>query len=89
MDTYSETVFEIEGNRDHWTVTTGQVAWRNRLEKLAEEYPADVKRMDNNTDNVVVYHVPKSWLKVRPPKKVNLTDEQRAQLAERMRNIKK
>lgn len=50
------------------------------------------KNVDNGTslirsedDGYHVFEVPKSWVKVKPPAKRNLTDEQRAAAAERMR----
>lgn len=85
VEGYNETVFEIEGDRDHWTVSTGQSAWRNRLFKLAEEHPEEVKCIVRNEDGSVLFHVPKSWLTVRPPKKMNFTDEQKQAASERLK----
>ena len=33
--------------------------------------------------------VPQNWIKIRPPVKRQLTDEQKAAMAERMKNIRK
>lgn len=33
--------------------------------------------------------VPQNWIKIRPPVKRQLTDEQKVALAERMKNVKK
>ena len=84
-DSYNETVFEIEGDRDHWTVSTGQSVWRNRLFKLAEEHPDEVKCLVRNEDGSVMFHIPKSYLAVRPPKKMNFTEEQKQAARERLR----
>ncbi len=84
---YCETVFEIEGSRDHWTVSTGQSVWKNRLEKLAQTNPEEVKMRASNPDGSVMYHIPRDWLTVRPPKQMNLSDERRAELSERMRSL--
>lgn len=85
MEAYNETVLEIEGSRDEWTVCTGQMVWKNRLEKLARENPGQVEHLITNLDGSVVYHVPKAWVKISPPRKVTMTDEQKAVSAERLR----
>lgn len=63
--------------------------WINKILKLKEQYPDEVKILNMPEDNYgsIAAHIPKSWLKVSPPKKVNLTDEQRAERANRMRKI--
>lgn len=88
MEAYNETVLEIEGSRDEWTVCTGQMVWKNRLAKLAKEHPDDVKLMITNLDGSVVYHVPKSWVKISPPRRVTMSEEQKAISAERLRKYR-
>ena len=88
METYNETVIETEGNRDEWTVCTGQMVWKNRLAKLAKENPDDVEHLITNLDGSVVYHVPKAWVKISPPRKVTMSDEQKAISAERLRKYR-
>ena len=88
VESYNETVFEIEGGRDEWTVCTGQMVWKNRLSKLAKEYPGEVEHLITNLDGSVVYYVPKAWVKISPPRKVNMTDEQKAVAAERLRKYR-
>ena len=82
----AETVFEHLDGKDTWTVSTDERTWKNRLAKLAEQNPADVECVAVNRDGSVMYHVPASWVKVRPPRKVNLTAEQKAAFAERMKS---
>ena len=88
MEAYNETVIETKGSRDEWTVCTGQMVWKNRLAKLAKENPDDVKLMITNLDGSVVYHVPRNWVKISPPRKVNMTDGQKAVAAERLRKYR-
>lgn len=88
MEAYNETVLEIEGSRDEWTVCTGQMVWKNRLAKLARENPDDVKLMITNLDGSVVYHVPKAWVKISPPRRVTMSEEQKAMSAERLRKYR-
>jgi hypothetical protein len=84
----AETVFEhLDGNKT-FTVSTDERTWKNRLVKLAEQHPDDVECVAVNRDGSMMFHVPESWIKIRPPRKVNMSDERKAKLAERMRNIR-
>ena len=84
----AETVFEHLDGKDTWTVSADERTWKNRLAKLAEQNPAEVECVAQNRDGSVMYHVPASWVKIRPPRKVNMTDEQRAALAERLKSAR-
>lgn len=88
MEAYNETVLEIEGSRDEWTVCTGQMVWKNRLAKLAREHPDQVEHLITNLDGSVVYHVPKAWVKISPPRKINMSEEQKAASVERLRRYR-
>ena len=88
MEAYNETVLEIEGSRDEWTVCTGQMVWKNRLAKLAKENPDQVEHLITNLDGSVVYHVPKAWVKISPPRRVTMSEEQKAVSAERLRKYR-
>jgi hypothetical protein len=84
----AETVFEhLDGNKT-FTVSTDERTWKNRLVKLAEQHPDDVECVAVNRDGSVMYHVPASWVRLRPPVKRNLTDEQRAALADRIKSVR-
>ena len=65
--------------------------WINKILTLKEKYPDEVKIIKMPDDNCgsIAAHIPKSWLKVNPPKKMNFTDEQKAARAERMRQNRK
>lgn len=54
----------------------------NRIRKLETTRPDDVDIITNQ-DGSICAHVPLSWLKINPTKE--LTEEQRAELSERMR----
>ncbi len=81
----AETVFEHLDGKDTWTISTDERTWKNRLVKLAEQNPAEVECVAVNRDGSVMFHVPASWVKVRPPRKVNMTDDQQSALAERLK----
>ena len=85
---FNETVIETEGSRDHWTVCTGQMVWKNRLARLERENPGDVEKLIENLDGSVVYHVPKNWVRITPPRKMTMSEEQKAANAERLRKYR-
>ena len=62
----------------------------NRLLRFAEQKPDDVtiiKRPEEN-DGCLYCIVPSNWLKITPPKKCELTEEQKVAMAERMANAR-
>lgn len=81
----AETVLEHLDGRNTFTITTDERTWKNRLVKLAEAHPAEVTCLAVNRDGSMLFHVPAEWVKVKPPIKRNMTDEQRAAFADRMR----
>lgn len=75
-----ETVINFNNAESTASYYTLNSAKRQMLLNLAKEYPDDVK-ITKKTDDMVEAVFPKSWIKVRPPRK--LTDDQRAELVER------
>ena len=64
--------------------------WKNRIEALAKEYPDEcvITVRPEKNGGCINAKLPASWLKIKPPKKVNLTMEQRMAAAERLRKGK-
>lgn len=58
----------------------------NRIKKYKESHPDDVDFVENS-DGSICGHVPLKWLKISPPRKVELTDEQKAERSERMKKL--
>ena len=58
----------------------------NRIKKYKESHPDDVDFVENS-DGSICGHVPLKWLKISPPRKVELTDKQKAERSERMRKL--
>ena len=81
-----ETVFECAGESTVATITSNEQKWINKINKLAAQRPDDVEIVYIPEDNYgyILAHVPKTWMKLSPPRAVNYTDEQRAAAAERM-----
>lgn len=63
----------------------------NRIMKFGKEHPGTVEviRPPEKNDGCLYCKVPANWLKIAPPIKHELTDEQRAAAAERLRNYHK
>ena len=88
MADFKETCFEYLDVDNIATVGSSERRWINKIIRLHEQRPDEVKivRMPEDNDGYILAHVPKSWVKLSPPKQVNLTDEQRAARAERLKN---
>jgi hypothetical protein len=61
--------------------------WRNKIERLAKEYPDEVQiiRHAEDNDGCVYAKIPASYMKIQPKKRCNMSDEERVALAERLR----
>ena len=72
-------------------VSTDEAKWHRHLRRLKEQYPDQVriKTEPERNDGCMVAEIPVKWVKIKPPKAVNLTDEQIAARVEKMRNSKK
>lgn len=92
MDRYSETVVEFYDENAHLTISTGKRKYVNKIKKFAKDYPDVVKYIENK-DGSVCATMPIEWFKFPSPKRTReMTEEQKEELAERMRqarNIKK
>lgn len=67
--------------------SSSEQRWIAKIRKLAEQNPEEVIILKQPQENggVIYAQVPPKWLKVSPPRKVNYTEEQRAAMAERLR----
>ena len=78
-----ETSIEYLTCNDHAPLYSSEAKWMRKIKQLKSDYPDSVQIMNETSESMVV-HIPKSWLKVTPPRKMTLTDEQRAAAADRM-----
>lgn len=64
--------------------------WIIRIKKLIEEYPDDIRviAMPENNDGCIYVELPASWLKVQPKRKVDMTEEQKNILRERLARMR-
>ena len=70
-------------------VSTDEPKWHRRLRAYAQDYPDQVriKYFPETNDGNMVAEIPVKWVRIKPPKHVNMSDEQRAALSEKMRNM--
>lgn len=85
-----ETVFETDSENKFATITTNERKWITKLNKLAEKRPDEVKIVNQPEDNYgyMLVHVPKSYMKLSPPRTVNYSEEHKAALTERIKNAR-
>lgn len=64
--------------------------WKKRIMKLAEEYPEQVKITvyPEDNDGCINAWIPAKWIRVKPPVKRNLTEEQRMAMSERLKKAR-
>lgn len=81
-----ETCFSYTVEDDYAVFSSSETKWINKILKLQQEYPNDVKVIYHPDDNhgMLYAHIPKKYLKISPPRQMNYTDEQKAAMAERL-----
>ena len=64
--------------------------WITKIRKLAERYPDEcqITVQPEGNDGCINAKFPASWFRVAPPRKMNMTDEQKAAMAERLRRMR-
>lgn len=81
-----ETVISFNEEEQIAGIYTHNRALLKKLSALAESKPELCKVERVSCDGAAAdFIVPKNWIKVAPPRKMNLTDEQRAALAARLK----
>lgn len=58
----------------------------NKIKKYKESHPDDIDFIEN-LDGSICGHIPLKWLKISPPRKVVLSDEQKAERSARMKKL--
>ncbi len=84
-----ETACGYLDSEDMW-FSSDQRKWITRIRKLAASHPAEVTIIcQPETNNGCIYaKVPQRWLRIAPPRKMNLTEEQRRVAAERFKKYR-
>ena len=71
-------------------VSSDQQKIINRVQKLAEQYPSEVtiKRQPEQNDGCIYATMPAEWLKLSPPLRREMDEQQKAELVERLRSAR-
>lgn len=82
----NENAIEWLDSRDKATVTLHGGRLKNRVMRLAEEYPdeVEIRREPDENGGFLVAKIPVKWVKITPPRRLELTDEQKEELRERL-----
>ena len=82
----NENAIEWLDSRDKATVTLHGGRLKNRVLRLAEEYPdeVEIRREPEGNGGFLVAKIPVKWVKITPPRKIELTDEQKEELMARL-----
>lgn len=81
----TETALYYTAADDHAWLSTDERRWINWAKEMSEKYPDDVKIRSEDKDGTIVVELPIKWFKLSPPRKMNLTDEQKRERAEILR----
>lgn len=82
----NEFAIEWIKGRDYAGVTVPSgTALKSKLMRYADERPDEVKLMVENNDGSAFFHIPVSYVKISPPRKVS--DEQRKAAGERFKKM--
>ena len=65
---------------DKVTVTFSQRKWVSKIKKLSVSRPDEVELVVENEDGSIVAHIPLSYVKISPPKKVSEEQKERMRL---------
>ena len=86
MSDFKETCVNYLNVDEYATFCSSEKKWINKILALHEKYPDKVKIIRKPEDNggMIYTHIPKSYIKISPPRQINYTEEQRAAMAERL-----
>lgn len=76
-------------SKEHGYFSSDERKFINRIRKLKEKYPDHVLILVEPEENggCIYCQLPSSWLKVSPPVVRNFTEEQRAEMSVRMKQV--
>lgn len=86
--TVQDNIIEFLKNDKTAVVTFSQGKYITKIKKLAEKYPDECKIVAENNDGSILAHIPVNWVKISRIKR-EISEEQRLQSAERLRNYRR
>lgn len=89
MEGINENVIEwLRGDKVAAVTAPSSSKLKGMITRLNARYPDEVKILAANQDGSIFAHVPVDYVVIRKPKQMNFTDEQRAELSERMKKMR-
>lgn len=82
----NENCIEFLNNQHTITVSFCMQKWINKIKKLHDEHPDDVKIIAENKDGSICARLPIKYLKISAPRKVS--EEQRQAASERFKKLR-
>lgn len=76
----------IRGRKYAGVTAPSGSALKNKILRLKESHPDDITHLHINQDGSIFCHIPISYVKISPPRQ--MSEEQRAAAAERLRKIR-
>lgn len=71
-----ETAIDHVAGENYATFFSSEAKWINLIWRLKEQYPNEVDIRNVNPDGSLSAHIPAGWFKIKPKKKVSLTEAQ-------------
>lgn len=83
----NENAIEWLDTKQKATVTLHGGRLKNRVMRLADEYPdeVEIRREPDENGGFLVAKIPAKWVKITPPRRLELTDERKEELRERLK----
>lgn len=78
-----ETIVNFNEESSRAEVYTYNKPLVRKLRLLSEKFPQDVVCVAEEDDGSITYRIPKQWIRINAPRQI--TEEQRAAMAERLR----
>lgn len=86
MEKNNENAVEFFNYDKTCTVSFTNQRFCNKMKKIYEKHPEQFERFEINPDGSVYARMPLKWLKISVPRTVNMTDEEKQKIADRLRN---
>ena len=85
-DKNMENSIEWLTNQKQVTISLSQTKYITKLKKYAQSHPDEVDYIENE-DKTICAHIPLTWIKISPKKRVTreVTPEKKKELSERMK----
>ena len=89
MADFNETACDYLSCDKHATFCSSETKWINKILRLKEEHPdeIEIQKFPENNHGMLLAHIPKSWFKISPPRKHEMTEEQREEASKRMKEM--